>query len=199
MSKIPLNLQSAQELLFAKMQNQNLRRHCIAVGKTLREFHDFYRQNGREIGGLTADQWEIVGLLHDSDYEVTKDSPEKHVVTLIGWMNDYDAPTELIDALKTHNSEAGNLRKPQTLLEWTLECCDELTGFTVAVALVMPNKKLAEVTVETVLKKFKQKEFSRAVNRSQIEQCEQKVGVPVEKFVGTTLTAMQKSSQLLGL
>jgi len=199
MSKIPLTLQSAQDLLFSKMQNQNLRRHCMAVGKTLRQFHEYYSQNHTELGKLTADQWEIVGLLHDSDYEVTKDNPEKHVLTLIEWMNDYDAPEELIDALKTHNSENVNLKKPQTLLEWTLECCDELTGFIVAVALVMPGKKLAEVTIEAVGKKMKQKEFSRAVDRHQIEQCNEKVNLPLKKFIEITLSAMQKNSGFLEL
>ena len=63
----------------------------------------------------------------------------------------------------------------------------------------MPNKKLADVSVETILKKFKQKEFARAVDRSQITQCEEKVGVGVETFVSVTLKSMQENSDLLGL
>ena len=80
-----------------------------------------------------------------------------------------------------------------------MECCDELTGFIVAVALVMPNKKLSEVSVETIFKKFKQKEFAKAVEREQILQCEEKVNVSPEKFVEITLKAMQNNSELLGL
>jgi predicted hydrolase (HD superfamily) len=194
-----LTLESAKELLHENMQNKNLRKHCYAVGKTLSEFYDFYRNEGRDVGGLTKEQWEISGILHDADWEKTTDNPERHVFELLSWLEDYDVPEELLNTLKSHNHQMAQIREPQTLLEWTLECCDELTGFIVAVALVMPNKKLSEVSVESIFKKFKQKEFAKAVEREQILQCEEKVGVPSEKFVEITLKAMQNNSDLLGL
>lgn len=197
----PLNLESAKELLFSKMQNQNLRRHCIGVGKTLAAFWDFYKANGRddEMGDLSKEEWEIVGMLHDSDYEFTKDDFTKHVVTLLEWLKEYDVKEEMRIALSSHNNKTTNLREPQTLLEWTLECCDELTGFIVAVALILPSKKLADVAAEMVIRKFGQPAFARAVDREQITQCEEKCGVPADKFVEVTLKAMQDSSELLGL
>ena len=194
-----LTLQTATELLHENMQNKNLRKHCYAVGKTLSEFYDFFKNEGRDVGSLTKEQWEIVGTLHDADWEKTTNTPEKHVFELLTWLEDYDVPEEVLNALQTHNYKMAQIREPQTLLEWTLECCDELTGFIVAVALVMPNKKLSEVTVESIFKKFKQKEFAKAVEREQILQCEKKVGVSPEKFVEITLKALQKNSDLLGL
>lgn len=201
MEKLPLNLESAKDLLFSKMQNQNLRRHCLGVGKTLSEFWDFYKSEGRqqEMGNLSKEEWEIVGMLHDSDYEFTKDNPDKHVVTLIEWLKDYEIKEEVLNALKSHNSQTAKLREPQTLLEWTLECCDELTGFIVAVALILPSRKLSDVAANSVIKKFSQPAFARAVDRSQITQCAEKCKTPVEKFVEITLQAMQKNSDLLGL
>ena len=197
MEEITLN--TAIDLLHKNMENKNLRKHCYAVGKTMVGFHDFYLKNGRDIGNLTREQWEIIGILHDADWEKTTNNPEKHVFQLIEWLQDYNVPKELLNTLKTHNYKMAKIREPQTLLEWTLECCDELTGFIVAVALVMPNKKLADVSVETILKKFKQKEFARAVDRSQITQCEEKVNVDIETFIGVTLKSMQENSDLLGL
>ncbi len=197
MEEITLN--TAIDLLHKNMENKNLRKHCYAVGKTMVGFHDFYLKNGRDIGNLTREQWEIIGILHDADWEKTTNNPEKHVFQLIEWLQDYNVPKELLNTLKTHNYKMAQIREPQTLLEWTLECCDELTGFIVAVALVMPNKKLADVSVETILKKFKQKEFARAVDRSQITQCEEKVNVDIETFIGVTLKSMQENSDLLGL
>ena len=201
MDKKALDLESAKELLFSKMQNQNLRRHCMGVGKTLAAFWDFYNQAGRknEMGALSKEEWEITGMLHDSDYEFTKDDPAKHVVTLIEWLEEYDIKEELLNALKSHNNKTVHLRSPQTLLEWTLECCDELTGFIVAVALILPDKKLAGVTVDSVIKRFGQPAFARAVEREQIIQCNDKCGVPVENFVEVTLKAMQDNASLLGL
>lgn len=199
MKKGELNIQSALELLHENMQNKNLRKHCYAVGKTLSEFYDFFENEGREVGGLTKEQWEIVGILHDADWEKTTDSPEKHVFEILSWLEDYDTPQEMLNALQTHNYKMAQIREPQTLLEWTLECCDELTGFIVAVALVMPSKKLADVSIESIFKKFKQKEFAKAVEREQILQCEEKIGVAPEEFVKVTLEAMQKNSDTLGL
>lgn len=194
-----LTLQSALELLHQNMESKNLRKHCYAVGKTLSGFYDFYKSEGIDTGGLTREQWEIVGILHDADWEKTTNNPERHVFELISWLEDYQVPEELLNALKSHNHKEAKIRTPQTLLEWTLECCDELTGFIVAVALVMPNKKLSELSVETIFKKFKQKEFAKAVEREQILQCEDKLGIKPEKFVEITLSSMQKNSELLGL
>ncbi|MBW6441415.1 phosphohydrolase [Patescibacteria group bacterium] len=194
-----LDIQSATQLLHENMQNKNLRKHCYAVGKTLSEFYDFFMNEGREVGGLTKEQWEIVGILHDADWEKTTDNPDRHVFELLSWLEDYDIPEEMLNAFQTHNYKMTKIREPQTLLEWTLECCDELTGFIVAIALVMPNKKLSEVNTESIFKKFKQKEFAKAVEREQILQCKEKVGIVPEKFVEITLKAMQENSELLGL
>lgn len=194
-----LNNQTATELLHTHMQNQNLRRHCYAVGKTLAAFYELYKDQNRDMGSLTKDQWEIVGVLHDADWEETKDTPEQHTLKTLEWLKNYEAPEELINVLRSHNNKMTQLREPETLLEWTLECIDELTGFIVAVALVLPSKKLEDVKLASVLKKFKQKEFARAVDRSQMEQCDEKINVPLETLVETTLKAMQENHELLGL
>jgi uncharacterized protein len=194
-----LNLETAKELLHEKMKNQNLRRHCYAVGKVLRAYYDHYASEGRDLGKLNADDWEITGLLHDSDYEITQNDWSQHTLFLLDWLKDYEVDEEILNVFRSHNNKITQLREPATLLEWTLECCDELTGFIVAVALVMPSKKLADVTVDGVVKRFKQKEFARAVDRAQITQCEEKVGIKIEKFVEISLRAMQKDAELLGL
>ncbi len=199
MDKKTLNKEEALNLLHEKMKNQNLRRHCYAVGKVLAEFYEHYIALGNLKTELSQEQWEVAGILHDADWEITKDEPAKHTVELLEWMENYEAPAELIDIFRSHNSKITKLREPQTQLEWTLECCDELTGFIVAVALVMPEKKLASVSVDSVLKKFRQKEFARQVEREQIYQCEEKLGIDTEEFVKITLSAMQENSELLGL
>ncbi len=195
-----LTLEAAKELLHAHMQNVNLRRHCYAVGKTLAEFYELYvHENRKDIGSLTKEQWEIAGVLHDADWEETKDTPEEHTIRTLEWLGEYSVPEELLNVLRSHNHKVTHLREPETLLERTLECCDELTGFIVAVALVRPDKKIRDVEVDSVLKKFKQKEFARAVDRSDIERCEQQVNIELSKFINTTLCAMKDNSELLGL
>ncbi len=84
-------------------------------------------------------------------------------------------------------------------MEWALFCCDELTGLIVATTLVMPNKKLEEVTAEGVMSKFNSKSFAAAVDRDQISQCESELDIPIEEFVGIILDAMKSTAQELGL
>lgn len=192
-----LTIETAEKILTDNMENLNLRRHCYAVGKTLRAFHDYYTSQNIQKGALSADEWEIVGILHDADWEKTQANPNQHTVMLMDWLKGYEMPEEMINVWKSHNNNHTHLREVQTLLEWTLECCDELTGFIVACALVTPEKSLALVTKERVLKKFKQKEFARAVDRDQILQCEQKTGINIDRFVEITLAAMQRNGDKL--
>jgi predicted hydrolase (HD superfamily) len=84
-------------------------------------------------------------------------------------------------------------------MEWSLYSCDELTGLIVACALVRPDKKLASVDTASVLKKWNQKSFAAGVDRSQIENCEKELGIPLSGFIGITLKAMQGISEELGL
>jgi uncharacterized protein len=195
-----LDKKTAIELLHQNMQNTNLRRHCYAVGLALAAYYDYYKSQGRETGNLDREQWETIGILHDADWEITTSAPDRHTIMLMEWLEQYDnVPVEMLNVFRSHNNKITHLREPETLLEWTLECCDELTGFIVAVALVRPEKKLSAVTVDSVLKKFKQKEFARQVEREQIAQCDEKLGIPLEEFVKITLEAMQSDSDRLGL
>ncbi len=196
--------QNALDLLHEHMQNQNLRRHCYAVGKVLSALFDYYKEKGFPadfvgIGTLSREEWEIVGILHDADWEITAKDELNHTKLLLDWVKDRDLPEEMTDVFKSHNNKKTGLRELQTLLEWTLECLDELTGFIVAVALMMPSKTLAEVSVESVIKKFAKKDFAKAVNRDQITQCEQKLGILANNFVTITLKTMQDNHELLGL
>jgi len=151
-----------------------------------------------KLGG-DADLWEILGLLHDADWEETKDSPEIHTKRTLEWLNETDADEKIIRALKSHNRKYTKLAELEGDMEWALETVDELTGFIVAVALVRPDKKLETVELKSVLKKWKTKEFAAAVDRSQIAQCEEKLKIPLHEFIEITLGAMKSHATELGL
>lgn len=178
-------------LLEAHVQNQNLRRHCLAVGATMRALAE-------KLGG-DPDEWEILGIIHDSDWEETKDDISKHTHLTLDRLKaqNYDGP--IIHALQTHNNRHTGLGELETTMEWALECCDELTGFIVACTLVLPSKHISDLSVESVIKKLSMKSFAAAVDRSQIGLCEEKLGIPLPEFVNITLVAMQSISSELGL
>ena len=184
--------EKALEILHANMQNQNLRRHCYAVEAVMRALARKF--------GEDEEKWGLVGLVHDSDYEKTKENPDKHALLAVEWLkNAGETDPEIVSAILSHNFEHTGKNEPKNKLEWSLYCCDELTGFIVAVALVMPDKKLSSVSVESVVKKFPQKAFAAAVKREQIKMCEEKLGISLEEFVKISLTAMQGISEELGL
>lgn len=182
----------ALELLHANMQSVNLRKHCYAVGAVMKALAKHFKED--------EDKWEIVGILHDGDYEKTKDAPEKHTLLMIDWLKEMgENDPEIISAIYSHNYSHTGQNAPKNNLEWSLYCCDELTGLIVAVTLVRPTKKLADVTVENVLDKWNSKSFAAGVKRGQIEMCEEKLGIKLNDFIQIALSAMQGISKELEL
>ena len=186
-----LTKKEALDLLNEKMQNQNLRKHCWAVGAVMRAIAEKF--------GEDADKWEVVGILHDGDYEKTKDTPEKHTILMHEWLKEKGADEEILNAILSHNYAHTGNNPPANKMEWALYCCDELTGLIIAVTLVRPEKKLSAVTVDNILGKWNEKSFAAGVDRKQIEMCEEKLGIPLKEFVGIALGAMQGISSDLGL
>lgn len=149
--------------------------------------------------GEDEEKWGIVGLIHDADYEKTKDNPKEHTRLTAQWLKEAGEDERAIAAVLSHNFDYTGENPPQTKMDWSLYCCDELTGFIVAVALVRPDRKLSSVTVESVLKKFPEKAFAAAVKREQIQKCERQLGISLPEFVKICLIAMQESAADLGL
>lgn len=182
-----LTKSQAIELLNSHVQNQNLRRHCMAVGVTMKAL-------AKKLDG-DPEEWEILGIIHDSDWEETKDTPEKHTIVSLERIDD----DRFKHALMSHNTRHTHLAELEGPMEWALECCDELTGFIVACSLVLPSKRISDLSVQSVLKKFPKKEFAKAVDRSQIGLCEEKLGIKLPDFVQIALTAMQEIAPEIGL
>ncbi len=184
--------EQAYKLLTDHVENENLIRHCLAVEATMRSLAIYFQEN--------PESWGIAGLLHDADWEVTRDKPEEHAKIVVEWLEDLDLGDEGIKkAILAHNHFHNGQEPPQSLMEWALYCCDELTGLIVACALVQPDQKLSSVTPESVIKKFPQNTFAAGVNREKVELCEEKLGIPLEEFVEITVGAMETISEDLGL
>jgi len=118
----------------------------------------------------------------------------------VGWLKEVgETDEEIISAILSHNYAHTGQNLPKNNLEWSLYCCDELTGFIVAVTLVHPDKKLASITVDSILKKWGQKSFASGVKREQIEECELRLEIPLKQFIKIALGAMQSIAENLGL
>lgn len=193
----------ALDLLHKNMKNQNLRRHCYAVEAVMRALARYFsKEKSSSIAKAMEDKWGIAGLLHDADYEITKDkNPTKtHTSHVLKWIKEIEAELDVYDAVASHAwGYVDGAPQPKTKMQWALYTCDELTGLIVAVALVKPEKRLSAVTVDSVMKKWNSSSFAAGVNRKQIEECEPRLGVNLEVFVKIALEAMQGISKDLGL
>ena len=184
--------EEAVKLLYEHMESPNLRRHCVSVEAVMRALAKHFKEN--------EDTWGIAGLLHDADYELTKDTPKEHTKKVIEWLAQYDTGDDIKDAILAHGwGYVDGNPEPKNKMEWSLYCCDELTGFIVAVALTRPSKQLADVTIESMKKKWKERSFAAGVDRSQVAQCEDRLQIPLTDFMEIGLAAMQKIAPELGL
>ncbi|MCX7928801.1 MAG: HDIG domain-containing protein [Patescibacteria group bacterium] len=185
--------EQALNFLHKHVKNQNLRRHCYAVEAVMRALARRFNEN--------EEVWGIAGLLHDADYEETKeDMRAKHTKLLMQWLLDFAVDSDIKDAILAHGwGYVNDAPMPRTKMQWALYCCDELTGLIVAVALVMKDKRLSSVSVDSVVKKFSEKSFAKGANREQIKKCESALGIQLNDFVSIALAAMKSVSPELGL
>jgi predicted hydrolase (HD superfamily) len=174
--------------------SQNMKNHGFAVGFAMAALYDFFKSNG-QTPELGKEDWEITGILHDADYEITGKSLDLHTDETVKKLKAQNADQLIISAIRGHCDKEPR----QSLMAKSVYAADELAGLIVACALVQPGKKLQSVSVESVMRKFKDSSFAKGANRNQIKTCESQLGTPLEEFVKITLDALQKHSKELGL
>ena len=139
--------------------------------------------------GQNAQMWGLAGLLHDLDYEDTKDDFSKHGFVTAEILQKEGIDGRIIEAIKAH---PGHIERT-TLMAKALYSVDPLTGLIVAACLMHPDKKLDALNTECVLNRFKEKSFARGANREQIKTC-QELGMSLENFIAVCLETMKEIS-----
>lgn len=183
-----MDRQQAYEILTKYTKNKNLVNHGLAVEGAMRHF--------AALNGQDQDYWGNIGMLHDVDYEMY---PTEHLSHTAELLAPYGVSEAEIHAINSHGWGICSDVEPTEYMEKVLFTIDELTGLIVACALVTPEKKLAGVTVESVLKKWKKKDFARGANREIIAKGAEMLGMPLEEVVAETLKGMQAVAQNIGL
>jgi putative nucleotidyltransferase with HDIG domain len=179
---------SAWELLCEFTQTEPLRKHGLAVDTVMRHFA---RKHGED-----EDVWGITGMLHDFDYERWP-TVEGHPYEGNKILTERGYPEDVRTAIMGHADYTGVAR--ETLMAKTLFSVDELTGFVTAVALVRPSKSIFEVEVPSVRKKMKDKAFARQVNRDDIINGADQLGVDLDAHIAEVIEALKSNAEVLGL
>lgn len=179
------------QLVRRYIKNENSVKHMLATEAIMRAMARFFSED--------EERWGIAGLVHDIDMEEVdyRNEPTKHGPGSIEILRENGLTDEdVLNAVLAHNEALGGERK--TRIEKAIHCVDPLTGLIVASALVLPSRKLADVTVENVLNRYKEKSFAKGANREIIARCSE-LGLSLEEFCKIGLEAMQGVEGELGL
>jgi uncharacterized protein len=179
----------ALELLSCHVRADNLKKHCMATEAIMRALAVRLDQD--------VELWGNIGLLHDLDFEYTKERPKTHGRKTLEMLTPYELPEEALNAVLRHNAEALCLER-QTVLDHALTCAETITGLVVAAALVHPDRRITSLNASSVRKRMKSKDFARSVNRDHVTLCE-RINIPLMDFVELSIKAMASISEDLGL
>jgi putative nucleotidyltransferase with HDIG domain len=180
--------EEAWNILCEYTKSEGLRKHALAVETCVTAY-------ARKLGG-DEPRWSVTALLHDFDWEIhptLEGHPQKGEPILA----ERGVDEETRRAILSHAPHTGVPR--QSPLERTLFACDELAGFITAISYVKPHRSVFEVDVASVKKKMKDKAFARSVNRQEIIQGAEELGVPLDEHIDFCVKAMQARAEELGL
>jgi predicted hydrolase (HD superfamily) len=178
----------AWELLCEWTQGESLRKHALAVEAAVRGY-------ARRFGG-NEDEWGLVGLLHDFDYERYQ-TPQDHPYRGCEELTRRGYPDWVTRAILSHADYTGVSRESQ--LERTLFACDEMAGFVTAAALVRPSKSVLDLEAASVIKRMKDKAFARSVSRDDLRQGAEALGLPLAEHVTNVIASLREQADVLGL
>ncbi|MFH0864143.1 MAG: phosphohydrolase [Candidatus Gottesmanbacteria bacterium] len=194
-----INREDALNFIKNKVPQENIVKHMLACEALMGGVYDHLLGKGVDDLGGTKEEWMIAGLIHDGDY-CPDVSVDKQGIQIVEWLKEagYDIHNNVAQTTASHNwHNTGN--EPKSLMDWALFCGDTLTGLIVATTLVRPERKLALVEVDSVMKKFKDPSFAAGTRRNDIKLCEEKLSLPLERFIDIGLKSMQGISNKLGL
>ncbi len=178
--------EDALELVKKHLKNKNLVKHSLAVESCMKAV--------AERLGQDAERWALAGILHDLDYELTEKSPELHTTETVKILQELGLEPAVIHAVQAHAAKV----PCENAMDWAIFSIDPLTGLIIAATLMHPTRKLQDVDLEFVKRRYKEKSFARGAKREEIEEC-RNIGLGLDEFISICIKAMQGIAADLGL
>jgi putative nucleotidyltransferase with HDIG domain len=179
---------AALALMHRYVDSESLRRHMYSVEAACRAYARKFGEDEELYG--------IAGLIHDFDYEKR---PEEHPLPGAEILREEGYPEELVHAVLAHGYPARTNVEPSTQLDRTLRACDEITGLITAAALVRPSRSVLDLEAKSVIKKMKDRAFAAGVDREEVRDSAEKLGVDLKEHVQFVVEAMRTVAPALGL
>jgi predicted hydrolase (HD superfamily) len=185
---MPLDRQHAFTLMTEYTQSESLRKHMLAVEAAVRGYARLWGEN--------EEDWGVVALLHDFDYERWPDQAN-HPFRGVEILTAKGYPEWVTRAILSHAEYSGVPRESR--LEHALYACDEMSGFVTAAALVRPSKSILDLEASSVVKRMKDKAFARAVSREDLRKGAEEIGLPLDQHIANVVAFMREKADDLGL
>jgi putative nucleotidyltransferase with HDIG domain len=190
----------AKKLLEKYIKDPITRLHCIESEAIMKALARHF--------GEKEEQWGIIGLLHDIDWELTKTNTKMHCIKTAEILRKNGGTNYLIETIQSHGYEQGfgdgytgpsefKGKTREGKIQHALAASETLTGIIIASTLVQPDKKLLSVKPESLMKKFKSKSFAANCRREIVMECEE-IGIPLNEFLSISLKALQEIHEELG-
>lgn len=181
-----LTREKAFALVVDKIGHNNLLKHILAVEAGMRGVAERLNED--------VEHWGLIGLIHDMDYNETKDDEARHTYLTREWLAEYDIPEPSWHAIHAHPGHV----PCESRMDWALYSVDPTTGFVVACALMHPEKKLAAVDTDFMLRRFGEKRFAAGASRENMAACTN-IGLELPDFLSLVRNSMLNISDTLGL
>jgi len=185
---MPLSRDAAYALMTEYTQSESLRKHMLAVEASVRGY--------ARLWGEPEEDWAVVALLHDFDYERWPDQAN-HPFRGVEILKSQGYPEWVTRAILSHAEYSGVPRESR--LEHALYACDEMSGFVTACSLVRPTKSVLDLEPASVMKRMKDKAFARAISREDLRKGAEEVSLPIDQHIGNVITFMRERADVLGL
>jgi predicted hydrolase (HD superfamily) len=183
-----LSRDDAWALMTEYTESENLRKHMLAVEAAVRGYARTW--------GESENDWGVVALLHDFDYERWPDQ-QNHPFRGVEILKAKGYPEWVTRAILSHAEYSGVPRESR--LEHALFACDEMSGFITAAALVRPSKSVLDLEASSVIKRMKDKAFARAVSREDLRRGAEEIGLPLDAHITNVIAFMRVEAEALGL
>jgi predicted hydrolase (HD superfamily) len=188
MSIETLSREDAWALVTEYTQSESLRKHMLGVEAALRGY--------ARLWGEAEEEWAVVALLHDFDYERFPDQ-QNHPFRGVEILQAKGYPEWVTRAILSHADYSGVARESR--LEHALFACDEMSGFVTACSLVRPSKSVLDLEASSVVKRMKDKAFARAVSRDDLRKGAEEIGLPLDQHITNVIAFMRERADALGI
>ncbi len=194
MAELPITREQAMELLESMDQKESDMNHYLETEAIMKALAEKFEED--------VEYWGMLGLLHDVDWASTRDDWTDHCIKAVDILKEKGFDEEFIELVQSHGygyEEIPDLmdKKRTKKIEYALIAAETLTGLIYAYAL-MRGRKISNMEVKGLKKKFKDKTFAANCKRELIREIEN-TEIELSEFLGLSIDALKKIKDKLGL